>query len=164
MLPTKFQFIEGFQRRRLKCEKLTDDRRDAKWWQKLTFSLARWAKNDWSYTEKGDGYALNVNFLYQIFWIEIKRIEAHIVWFPIHKNWVNVNFLDWLIMCIVLITDSWITLKRRSDVTTFVNMAVVLLVRNLYFILTYPINSFLWSVSPVNSEIVKRVIVNVSNY
>ena len=31
---------EGFQRRRLKCEKLTDD----KWWQKLTLPLARWAK------------------------------------------------------------------------------------------------------------------------
>ena len=38
---------KGFQRRRLKCEKLTDDRRrktDAKWWQKLTLPLARWAK------------------------------------------------------------------------------------------------------------------------
>ena len=38
---------EGFQRRRFKCEKLTDDRRrttDAKWWQKLTLLLARWAK------------------------------------------------------------------------------------------------------------------------
>ena len=38
---------EGFQRRRLKCEKLTDDRRqtaDAKWWQELTLPLARWAK------------------------------------------------------------------------------------------------------------------------
>ena len=32
---------EGFQRRRLKCEKLTDD----KWWQNLTLPLARWAKN-----------------------------------------------------------------------------------------------------------------------
>jgi hypothetical protein len=32
---------EGFQRRRLKCEKLKDD----KWWQKLTLPLARWAKN-----------------------------------------------------------------------------------------------------------------------
>jgi hypothetical protein len=35
---------EGFQRRRLKCEKLTDDRRratDAKLWQKLTLPLAR---------------------------------------------------------------------------------------------------------------------------
>ena len=31
---------EGFQRRRLKCEKLTDD----KWWQKLTLPLERWAK------------------------------------------------------------------------------------------------------------------------
>ena len=40
---------EGFQRRRLKCEKLTDDKRrttDAKWWQKLTLPLARWAKNE----------------------------------------------------------------------------------------------------------------------
>ena len=36
-----------FQRRRSKCEKLTNDKRrttDAKWWQKLTLSLARWAK------------------------------------------------------------------------------------------------------------------------
>ena len=29
MLPTKFQFIWRFQRRRLKCKKLTDDRRRA---------------------------------------------------------------------------------------------------------------------------------------
>ena len=44
---------KGFQRRRLKCEKLMDDRRrmmddgwrttDAKWWQKLSLPLARWA-------------------------------------------------------------------------------------------------------------------------
>ena len=33
--------VEGFQKRRLKCEKLTDD----KWWQKLTLPLARRAKN-----------------------------------------------------------------------------------------------------------------------
>jgi hypothetical protein len=33
---------EGFQRRRLKCEKLTD----AKRWQKLTLPLARRAKNE----------------------------------------------------------------------------------------------------------------------
>jgi hypothetical protein len=40
--------LAGFQRRRLKCEKLTDDRRrktDAKWWKKLTLPLAKWAKN-----------------------------------------------------------------------------------------------------------------------
>jgi hypothetical protein len=39
---------EGFQRRRLKCERLTDDgwqTTDAKWWQKVTLPLARWAKN-----------------------------------------------------------------------------------------------------------------------
>jgi hypothetical protein len=33
---------EGFQRRRLKYEKLRT--MDAKWWQKLTLPLARWAK------------------------------------------------------------------------------------------------------------------------
>ena len=33
---------EGFQRRRLKCEKLTTT--DAKWWQKLTLPLAMWPK------------------------------------------------------------------------------------------------------------------------
>jgi hypothetical protein len=31
---------EGFQRRRWKCETLTD----GKWWQKVTLPLARWAK------------------------------------------------------------------------------------------------------------------------
>jgi hypothetical protein len=31
---------EGFQRRKLKCEKLTDDG-----WQKFTLPLVRWAKN-----------------------------------------------------------------------------------------------------------------------
>ena len=35
---------EGFQRWRLKCEKLTDDRRQVMQ-QKLTLPLARWAKN-----------------------------------------------------------------------------------------------------------------------
>jgi hypothetical protein len=42
---------EGFQRRRLKCEKLTDDRwrtTDAKWWQNLILPLARWAKKIYS--------------------------------------------------------------------------------------------------------------------
>ena len=53
-----FNSVQGFQRRRFKCETLrstadgrsdgrTDGRRrttDAKWWQKLTWPLARWAK------------------------------------------------------------------------------------------------------------------------
>jgi hypothetical protein len=46
--PSFTSLAEGFQRRRLKCEKLTDDRwqtTDVKWWQKLTLPLARWAKN-----------------------------------------------------------------------------------------------------------------------
>ena len=46
-LPSFTSLAEGFQRRKLKCEKLTDDRRwttDANWWQKLTLPLAKWAK------------------------------------------------------------------------------------------------------------------------
>jgi len=58
-----FNLVQRFQRRRLKCESLrrttdgqtddgrTDGRRrttDAKWWQKLTWPLARWAKNPYS--------------------------------------------------------------------------------------------------------------------
>ena len=41
--------VKRFQRRRLKCEKLTDDRQqttDAKWCQKPTLPLARWAKKN----------------------------------------------------------------------------------------------------------------------
>ena len=34
--------LAGFQRRRLKCEKLTDDRR-----QKLILPLAKWANKNW---------------------------------------------------------------------------------------------------------------------
>ena len=34
--------LAGFQRRRLKCEKLTDDR-----WQKLILPLAKWANKNW---------------------------------------------------------------------------------------------------------------------
>ena len=37
------QLALRFQRRRLKCEKLMDD---AKWWQKVTLHLARWANNN----------------------------------------------------------------------------------------------------------------------
>ena len=38
--------VQRFQRRRFKCEKLTDGRMtDAYPWQKLTWPMARWAKN-----------------------------------------------------------------------------------------------------------------------
>jgi hypothetical protein len=37
--------VQRFQRRRFKCEKLTDGRTDAYPWQKLTWPMARWAKN-----------------------------------------------------------------------------------------------------------------------
>ena len=35
----------------------------------------------------------------------------------------KIKVFDMLIMCIVLITDASINRNRRSDVTTFVNMA-----------------------------------------
>jgi hypothetical protein len=37
---------DGFQRRRLKCEKLTDDRRRMPSDGKISLPLASWAKND----------------------------------------------------------------------------------------------------------------------
>ena len=37
--------VQQFQRGRFKCEKLTDRRTDAYPWQKLTWPMARWAKN-----------------------------------------------------------------------------------------------------------------------
>ena len=37
---------DGFQRRRLKCEKLTDDRQQTTECQKPTLPLARWAKKN----------------------------------------------------------------------------------------------------------------------
>ena len=40
--------VQRFQRRRFKCEKLTDGRTDAYPWQKLTWPMARWAKNSGS--------------------------------------------------------------------------------------------------------------------
>ena len=38
-----FNSVQEFQRSRFKCESLRRTT-DAKWWQKLTWSLARWAK------------------------------------------------------------------------------------------------------------------------
>jgi hypothetical protein len=38
-----FNLVQSFQRRRFKCESLRRTT-DAKWWQKLTWPLARWAK------------------------------------------------------------------------------------------------------------------------
>ena len=47
--------VQRFQRRRFKCEKLTDGRTmDAYPWQKLTWPMARWAKNHHSMGTVGD--------------------------------------------------------------------------------------------------------------
>ena len=46
--------VQRFQRRRFKCEKLTDGRTtDAYPWQKLTWPMARWAKKNICRKEKG---------------------------------------------------------------------------------------------------------------
>jgi hypothetical protein len=45
MLPTKFHLAEGFQRRRLKCEKLTDNRCQVMA-KAHSIALAKWAKKD----------------------------------------------------------------------------------------------------------------------
>ena len=43
-----FNSVQWFQRRRFKCEKLTDGQRTLSQWQKLTLPMARWAnKQKW---------------------------------------------------------------------------------------------------------------------
>ena len=47
--------VQRFQRRRVKCEKLTDGRTtDTYPWQKLTWPMARWAKNQKYYIDSQD--------------------------------------------------------------------------------------------------------------
>ena len=41
-----FNLVQGFQRRRFKCESLRRTTTNAKWWQKPTWPLARWAKKE----------------------------------------------------------------------------------------------------------------------
>ena len=45
-----FNLVQGFQRRRFKCESLRRTTTDAKWWQKLTWPLARRAKKKMTIT------------------------------------------------------------------------------------------------------------------
>jgi hypothetical protein len=40
----RFNLVQRFQRRRFKCESIRRTT-DAKWWQKVTWPLTRWAKN-----------------------------------------------------------------------------------------------------------------------
>jgi hypothetical protein len=61
---------ERFQRRRLKCEKLTD----AKWWQKLTLPLARWANQ----RLRPPSYA--VNFFKNLLLWKYDQWKPNLVW------------------------------------------------------------------------------------
>ena len=78
----KFNLVWRFQRRRFKCESLrrmTDGRTDkrtmdAKWWQKLSWPLARWAKNH---------NKMNMYTLY-IFSADSDTTHFQAPWRPVH--------------------------------------------------------------------------------
>jgi hypothetical protein len=61
----------------------------------------------------------------------ISVISWCIIWKQSLNDLVNVYFVGWLIVCIVLITDAWIIRNRRCDVTAFVNMVAALSAGNL---------------------------------
>jgi hypothetical protein len=63
--------VQRFQRRRFKCEKLTDGRTDAYPWQKLTWPMTRWAK-------KNIGEEMKMFRKYQLtVWLSIRNFYSH---------------------------------------------------------------------------------------
>ena len=93
--------VQRFQRRRFKCEKLTDGRTtDAYPWQKLTWPVARWAKNTsafaqcW-YTFKTGFPPILISEFSQSGWLKISSAAVdglsqylHNVKWPLaKKNW-----------------------------------------------------------------------------
>jgi hypothetical protein len=49
-----FNLVQGFQRRRFKCESLRRTTMDAKWWQKLTMDPSKFEHNDhWHWIKTG---------------------------------------------------------------------------------------------------------------
>ena len=74
--------VQRFQRRRFKCEKLTDRRTtDAYPWQKLTWPMARWAKkNNWSYVKtmscSGSHLGITINIKNTKFVKDLPMIDA----------------------------------------------------------------------------------------
>ena len=74
--------VQRFQRRRFKCEKLTDGRTDGRTtdaypWQKLTWPMARWAKNS------------KYSFRYSI--VEIPRVKTIVL--PMVRTLLNIQLL-----------------------------------------------------------------------
>jgi hypothetical protein len=90
---------EGFQRRRLKCEKLTYDR-----WLKLTLHLARWAKNNCS-IEKKDS---NRKCKYYLYHWNIKNVQrkfsttcicsTSVLWFTDLNSIIGISYEHFYVM------------------------------------------------------------------
>jgi hypothetical protein len=59
--------VQGFQRRRFKCESLRRTT-DAKWWQKLIWPLARWVKK---------AHCLDKNYMTSKYTLEIWKITKN---------------------------------------------------------------------------------------
>jgi hypothetical protein len=80
MLPTKFQFIwlRVFQRRRLKCEKLTDDGHQVM--DKKSLSV----KSSFIFR------LLNLSFKLTVFWLKIFSVYIYL---PV--NFINKIFFEW---------------------------------------------------------------------
>jgi len=72
------------------CEKLADDRRrttDAKWWQKLTLPLARWAKRTINDLQN---IHIKLNNVYKIILRSYEKYQAILVWY----NYANANIVN----------------------------------------------------------------------
>jgi hypothetical protein len=89
--------VQRFQRRRFKCEKLTD----AYPWQKLTWPMARWAKNAYltitctflnlkNFLHKT---TINVKMYIKFFWSKIYIFYGCILlWYHFNKNILLISF------------------------------------------------------------------------
>jgi hypothetical protein len=86
-----FNLVQGFQRRRFKCESLrrtTDGRTmDAKWWQMLTWTLTRWAKN-----EQNDKHGIFIDWdiegsFFVWFYYVFRLYSSEICIFANHTGW-----------------------------------------------------------------------------
>ena len=76
---------EGFQRRRLKCEKLTDDRQqttDTKWWQKLTLQ-GKLIKMEQLYHNRYKSFKMFIQ-------MSFLRYACYKIWYIQHQSLVNI--------------------------------------------------------------------------
>jgi hypothetical protein len=115
---------EGFQRRRLKCEKLMDERRrttDAKWWQKLTLPLARsakkmkfyymWLLNRGDFIHRVDCSSNNIQYitlLITCWWL--------VGWFMVlSATFNNISAISWRL--VLLVEETGKHLEKTTDLS-----------------------------------------------